>query len=189
MKEIRGMSMGELAAFVCSHLKKNGINVVLSGGGCVAIYAEGRYVSYDLDFIENLSSSLRKLKKVLAEIGFKEEGRYFKNMDTEYFLEFPPGPLAVGDEPPQKLTVLRFETGELTALSPTDCIKDRLAAYFHWNDLECLEQALLVARAAAIDLPEIERWALNEGNKGKFDNFKDRLISATSPLRWPDVRK
>jgi len=41
VKEIRDMSMGELAAFVCSHLHRNNINVVLSGGGCVAIYTEG----------------------------------------------------------------------------------------------------------------------------------------------------
>ncbi len=169
------MSMGELAAFVCSHLQRNGISVVLTGGGCVAIYAEGRYVSYDLDFIENLSSGRRKLKKVLAEIGFEEEGRYFKHSDTEYFLEFPPGPLAVGDEPPQKLTVLEFETGDLTALSPTDCIKDRLAAYFHWNDQECLAQALLVASVTDIDLPEIERWSRKEGNERKFNYFRDRL--------------
>ncbi len=71
------MSMGELAAFVCSHLKRSGINVVLSGGGCVAVHTEGRYVSYDLDFIENLSSGRRRLKKVLSEIGFEEQGRYF----------------------------------------------------------------------------------------------------------------
>jgi hypothetical protein len=175
MKKIQEMSMGELAAFVCTHLHKHGINVVLSGGGCVSIYAEGKYVSYDLDFIENLSSGRRKLKRVLADIDFKEEGRYFRHQDTEYFLEFPAGPLAVGNEPPQSLRVLCFETGELTALSPTDCIKDRLAAYFHWNDRECLEQALLVAKATSIDFSEIERWSSKEGNPEKFKHFRDLL--------------
>lgn len=79
MKKIHTMTMGELAAFVCTHLQINGIDVVLSGGGCVAIYSEGRYVSYDLDFIENISSGRRKLKKVLAEIGFLEEAKYLKS--------------------------------------------------------------------------------------------------------------
>jgi hypothetical protein len=60
VKEIQAMTMGELAAFVCSHLQRNGIHVVLSGGGCVSIYSEGRYVSYDLDFVENISSGRRK---------------------------------------------------------------------------------------------------------------------------------
>jgi hypothetical protein len=169
------MGMGELAAFVCSHLRRNGIDVVLSGGGCVAIYSEGRYVSYDLDFVENVFSGRRKLKKVLTEIGFEEEGRYFKHPETEYFLEFPAGPLAVGDEAPQRIVVLGFETGDLKALSPTDCVKDRLAAYFHWNDQQCLEQALLVACASDIDLPEIERWSLKEGHEKKFLHFQNLL--------------
>jgi len=175
MKEIREMTMGELAAFVCSHLQKNGIDVVLSGGGCVSIYSEGRYVSYDLDFVENISSGRRKLKKVLAAIGFEEETKYFTHPETQYLLEFPAGPLAIGDEAPQKIVVLSFETGKLLALSPTDCVKDRLAAYFHWNDQQCLEQALLVAYASDIDIDEIERWSLKEGYEKKFLYFHDLL--------------
>jgi len=120
MKAIADMGMGELAAFVCSHLQRRGIDVVLTGGGCVCIYAAGKYVSDDLDFIENLSSGRRKLKAALAEIDFQEQGRYFRHPETRIFLEFPAGPLAVGDEPPQSLKVLSYETGTLVALSPTD---------------------------------------------------------------------
>ncbi len=169
--------MGELAAFVCSHLKQNGIDVVLSGDAVVGIFTEGKYVSYDLDFIENLASARRKLKKVLGKIGFNEAGRYFKHPDTKFFLEFPGGPLAVGNEPPFEITVIRFETGELRMLSATDCIKDRLAAFFHWNDRECLEQALLVGKVRDVDLAEIERWSLKEGEEDKFKHFKE-LFSA-----------
>ena len=42
MKSIKEMTNAELAAFVESHLRKNGIDVVLSGGACV---------SMDLDLI------------------------------------------------------------------------------------------------------------------------------------------
>ena len=62
MKPVSGMTIGELAAFVCSHLKKKGIEVVLSGGACVSIYTMNRYTSDDLDFIENVSTSRKKLK-------------------------------------------------------------------------------------------------------------------------------
>ncbi len=61
----------------------------------MAIYSEGRYVLYDLDFVENISSGRRKLKKVLTEIGFQEEAKYFTHPQTQYLLEFPAGPLAV----------------------------------------------------------------------------------------------
>jgi len=174
VKAIRDLTLGELAALVCSHLKAHGIDVVLTGGACVTLYGNGTYVSYDLDFIERISSGRRKLKAVLATIGFVERDRYFRHPETEYFLEFPAGPLAVGDEPPGETRVLKFSTGELTILSPTDCVKDRLAAFFHWNDLECFEQALLVANANEVDLAELERWTIKEGQEGKFARFKER---------------
>jgi hypothetical protein len=69
-KPIREMSAGELAAFVYSYLKEHGIEVVLSGGACVTIFSENKYLSEDLDFIESGSTPRRKLKKVLGEIGF-----------------------------------------------------------------------------------------------------------------------
>ena len=171
MKTVSDMNMSELAAYVCSHLLCNGIEVVLSGGACVSLYTAGQYVSYDLDFIENLSSGRRKLKKILEQIGFHEEGRYFKHPETDYFLEFPPGPLAVGDEPPQQISILTFATGQLKALSPTDCLKDRLSAYYHWNDRQCLEQAILIAKSQEVDISEVERWSKGEGQLEKFAEF------------------
>lgn len=174
MKAIRDLTLGELAALVCSHLKAHDIEVVLTGGACVTLYGNGSYVSYDLDFIERVSAGRRKLKAVLAQIGFSERDRYFRHPETGFFLEFPSGPLAVGSEPPGELRVLTFSTGEVVALSPTDCVKDRLAAFFHWSDLECFEQALLVAKTAEVDLAEIERWAIQEGQEDKFARFKER---------------
>jgi len=44
MKSIKEMTNAELAAFVESHLRKKGIDVVLSGGACVSIYSSNRYV-------------------------------------------------------------------------------------------------------------------------------------------------
>lgn len=173
MKKIAEMSIGELAAFVCSHLQKQGIEVVLTGGGCVEIYSSGKYFSFDLDFIENVPVGGRKLGEALRDIQFTRKDRYFVNPDTEYFLEFPIGPLAVGSERPIEISILKYETGELKALSPTDCVKDRLAAYYHWNDRECLEQALLVSFHSEVDLKEIERWSINEGCKTDFDHFMD----------------
>jgi hypothetical protein len=52
VKSVKDMSIGELAAFISSHLKRNGIDAILSGGSCVSIYSENKYVSLDLDFIE-----------------------------------------------------------------------------------------------------------------------------------------
>lgn len=180
MKAVAEMTIGELAAFVCSHLKTQGIEVVLTGGACVAVYTNNVYISYDLDFVENLGGSRRLLKKALKLIGFAEEGRYFKHPETDFFLEFPSGPLALGNEPPQQVVDLQYVTGTLSALSATDCVKDRLAAFFHWNDHECLEQALLIARSNQLDLQEVERWASSEGHKDKFLIYREMLASTSS---------
>jgi hypothetical protein len=45
VKPVKEMSVGELAAFISTHLKENGLEVVLSGGSCVAIYSHNQYVS------------------------------------------------------------------------------------------------------------------------------------------------
>ena len=51
-----------------------------------------------------------------------------------------------------QVSEISLETGTLLLLSPTDCVKDRLAAYFFWNDRLSLAQALgVAARNAVID--------------------------------------
>jgi len=175
VKPIVEMSLGELAAFVSSHLFKHGIEVVLSGGSCVVIHSNNQYVSFDLDFIEGFAPR-KKLREALAEIGFFEEARYFKHPDTKFFLEFPRGPLAVGREPVKEVISLEFSTGSLKIISPTDCVKDRLAGFYHWDDGQCLQQAILVAETQEIDLEEIARWSKVEGKLREFRKIKKLLV-------------
>lgn len=51
MMPVKEMTIGEFGAFVASHLKTCGIDVVLTGGSCVTIYSSNRYMSFDLDFV------------------------------------------------------------------------------------------------------------------------------------------
>ena len=173
----RTMTTGELAAWVATHLRSRGIDVVLSGGAVVAIYSAGRYVSMDMDFIEQSLGTRKELRYALAEIGWTEQNRYFVHPDTGYFLEFPAGPLSVGDEPVATISELEFSTGLLRLLSPTDCVKDRLAAFYHWKDQQSLEQAVLVASTSEVDLGEVERWSRKEKALPKFRIFSARLAA------------
>ncbi|MGO9174578.1 MAG: hypothetical protein ACLQED_00315 [Desulfobaccales bacterium] len=102
------------------------------------------------------------------EIGFHEKNKYFVNPETDIFLEFPPGPLNTGEEPVKEVITINFPTGELRIISPTDCVKDRLAAYYHWGDQQSLEQAVLVAKDNRISLEEIERWSKVEDKLSVF---------------------
>lgn len=175
MKSIARMSPEELSAFICQSLLDAGIVVTLTGGGCVAVWSNGEYVSKDLDFIEQGTVPRREIRAVLKDAGFNQSGRYFTHPETDFFIEFPAGPLAVGDEPVVGISERQTATGKLRLLSPTDCVKDRLAAFFHWKDRQALEQALLVARAQDVNLAEIGRWSKAEGEMKKFASFRALL--------------
>jgi hypothetical protein len=178
MKPVKEMTNAELAAFIGSALRKRGIDVVLSGGACVSIYSENRYVSMDLDLVNHHFAKRREIREAMQEIGFREEGRHFTHQETDFFVEFPAGPLAVGEEPVKHIDEIRLDTGVLRLISATDCVKDRLAAYYHWNDAQSLEQAVLVAQAKEIDLDEVERWSEVEGKLDEFKRIRRRLATA-----------
>ncbi len=169
------MSVEELAGLVCETLANVGITTTLTGGACVAIWSEGKYVSRDLDFIEEGPVPRRKVKDALATIGFKEKDRYFINPETDFYVEFPTGPLTVGDERVEEVEIRSTGGGNLRLLTPTDCVKDRLAAYFYWSDTMAFEQALLVARQQPIDLADLRRWARSEGEADKLATFEEAL--------------
>jgi len=171
MKTISRMTQAELAAYVQSHLQKKGITVILSGGAAVAIYTVNKYVSADIDFVDVCYADRKKFKAAMEEIGFSEKNRYFIHPDTKHSVEFPPGPLSVGDEPVRRIKEIKFSTGTLRVISPTDCVKDRLAAYYFWNDQQSLDQALLVAKHSRISINEIKRWSQTSGKMKEFKIF------------------
>jgi hypothetical protein len=103
MKKIKNMSQVELAAYVQDSLQAEGIQVVLSGGSAVSFYSGDKYVSKDLDLINTSFSRRSKIKAVMDKLGFHEQGRYFIHPETTFFIEFPDGPLSVGEEPVKEI--------------------------------------------------------------------------------------
>ena len=175
MKPISQMDRLELAAFIAAEFHRRGINVVLSGGSCVSIYSAERYVSMDLDFVNAGFAKRAVIRETMECLGFTEESRYFRHPDAELLVEFPPGPLGVGEEPVKQIDEISTETGVVRIISATDCVKDRLTWYYHDNDTECLEQAILVAASNDIDVEEIGRWSAVEGKQDAFDGIKQKL--------------
>lgn len=175
MKRIKGMSQVELAAYIQDSLQVEQIHVVLSGGSAVSFYSSNQYVSKDLDLINTGFARRSKIKAVMEQLGFTEKGRYFIHPETTFFVEFPDGPLSVGEEPVKEVSEFALATGTLRVLSPTDCVKDRLCAFYFWNDLQGLEQATLVAKSQQVDLKEIKRWSKVEGKEKEFKVFTNKL--------------
>lgn len=173
MKISRKMTIGEFAARVASHLQSKGISTVLTGGAVVSIYTENKYMSYDADFISSVDQ--QSITKAMLELGFEKHGKEFRHKQSDFFVEFPSGPLAIGDQLVQAEAELDFKGYKLKLLSPTQSVMDRLAAYFHWNDLQCLDQAIWIAEKQPIKINKVKEWAKKEGEEDKFNNFINHL--------------
>ena len=171
MKPIADMTQIEMAAFVQDQLNSSNIRVVLSGGAAVAYRTENRYTSYDIDLVNIYAAARKLIDSVMCSLGFTEEGRYFKHPESQWFIEFPPGPLTVGLEYVENVEEIPLATGVLRILTATDSVKDRLAAYFHWGDEQCLHQAVLIRQNAEVDMQEVERWSVKEGKLAEFQRF------------------
>lgn len=170
------MTQIEVAAYVQTALEEHGIQVVLSGGAAVSFFCDNRYTSADIDLVNKYMVKRAVIQAVMDDIGFSEIGRYFKHPESPFIVEFPPGPLTVGVEPVKEIQDVALDTGTLRVISPTDCVKDRLAAYYHWGDEQCLYQAALIRDAVEIDLNEIERWSRNEGKEREYRVFLTRKV-------------
>ena len=162
----------ELWKYVASHLKNRDIDTVLVGGAVVSIYTNGAYQSGDLDFI-TLKLFADELPDAMYEIGFKKvDKRHYEHPQCHHlFVEFPPGPLGIGEDVNIKPRTLKTHGVAIKILSPTDCVKDRLASYIHFNDREGFDQAVLVAGAQPINPKEIKRWCEVEGANDVYDEL------------------
>ncbi len=172
------LTLAETAARVSEHLRSQGCSTVLVGGACVSIYSDNRYESLDLDYVA--AEPLKQLATALKPLGFTQGGdRHFVHPDSQFLIEFVAPPVAIGNEAPVTRTAKHAtREGIITMLTPTDCVKDRLAAFIHWHDPQALEQALLVARQQTVNLRQIRQWAKAEMALPQFETFHQQLLHA-----------
>jgi hypothetical protein len=172
-------NLEEVATVVCSALDESEISVVLSGGAAVSIYSENEYESYDLDFVP--VGLARRVDSVMLSLGFERQQRHWVHPRNPYWVEFPGGPVAIGDEVIHDFAERRGDTGLLRLLHPTECVMDRLTWFIHNADRQCLDQAVQVATRHPVKLRRIEKWARAEGPNGliRFREFQKRLRDET----------
>lgn len=169
--DLKKITIEKLAAIISKKLKENDIDSILVGGACVSIYFQNRYQSYDLDYVTY--EDMKKVEKALNKLNFQKKGRYFINKDCEYYIEFVSPPVAIGNEPIKNYEYHQTPFGTIKMLTATDSIKDRLAAFYHWDDKQSLDQAIIIYKAVSqkIDVNELKRWSKNEGQLKKFEIF------------------
>lgn len=166
-------SLTEVAWAVCTALDHVGVEAVLTGGSAATFYAPDAYESRDLDYILLTGDPSGAAEEALLALGYHRDGDHYTHRENPFILEFPRGPLAVGGEILDRFSTNRENGQILRVLTPTDCCKDRLSAFYHWSDRGALQQAVAVAasRADEIDLAELRGWSEREGHSERYREF------------------
>jgi hypothetical protein len=156
----RKTTRAELAAIISRTLAALDDEPVLVGGAVVGIYSDGRYVSDNLDFVTWRSE--RHYRPLLEAVGFHKRGSWWVHPDTDFLVQFVNPPVMVGTKHVRTPARLDTREGQLAILSPLDCVLDRLAWHLDRGDAQTLAQAIDVARAHDVPIPEIEGWLEGE---------------------------
>jgi hypothetical protein len=166
----------ELWRFVASHLARNGVDTILVGGAVVAIYTDGLYRSGDLDLVQ-MGYLSQRIPELMREIGFEiQAGRHYRHPRLRHLIiEFANGPPGIGEDTRIKPATMEAEGTIIRLYSPTDCIRDRLASYIHFQAEDCLDQAVLVATRHPFDRARVKKWCESEGAPEAFTRFEEKL--------------
>jgi hypothetical protein len=164
-------TLGELASIVSGALEAGQLPAVLTGGAAVALWSEGELQSFDLDFIA--TGDDKALSVVMNKLGFHKAGKNYVHLQTSFFVEFPAGPVAVGQELAAQKDIVSLATqwGAVRIISPTFTVMDRLSQFYHWHDRAALAQAVEVASRHGVRLPRIAKWSATENMHEKYRLF------------------
>lgn len=168
-------SLADVAFAVCTVLKENEITGVLTGGSAATFYAPNVYQSRDLDFVITIATARGRKQAGAALIGlrYRLAGQTYIHASNPFTVEFPPGPLAIGDDLVEKWNTVKRRTEILHVLTPTDCVRDRLLwFYLQPTDRSSLRAAVGVAQRKDIDLRGIAKWSRREGFEARFREFE-----------------
>jgi hypothetical protein len=84
--------------------------------------------------------------------------------------------LGLGDDVPvEPEGLIETAKGSLVLLSPTQCVMDRLAWFYHNNDRQCLDQSVLVSLAQSVSQARIKKLSEREGALAKYEIYKTTL--------------
>jgi hypothetical protein len=164
-------SLVGVALQVGDALRRHRIRAVLTGGACASLHSGGAYVSVDMDFILLGHVTQAVLDAAMGSVGFRRRGDRYLHPRARFYVEFPRGPLAIGGDHRIEPVEHRRGRARVLALSPTDSCRDRLAAFYHWNDRQSLAVAVSIALRNRVRLAAVRHWSVAEGAELRFDEF------------------
>lgn len=143
-----------IAAVVCERMKEFANEVVMVGGSAVEFYTAASYMTKDIDFI---AKDTVNIKRVMTELGFKNDGDgIWYHDDTSVIIEFPKGPL-VGEY--SRKTCLETGYGIVEIIGVEDIILDRVSAAKFWQDTTEWAEYLLSSHYENVDFEYLREQA------------------------------
>jgi hypothetical protein len=181
----RTSSLAKVALLVGDALRRAGIRAVLTGGACACIHTGGKYSSVDADFVLLGEVARAQLDGALATLGFRRDGDRYVHPKIAFYVEFPRGPLAIGAD--DHIHPVEYAEGSrrCLALSATDSCRDRLAAFYYWNDRQSFEVAVEIALRNRIRWSVLEGWSEAEGFRERYDRFQETVLRAREARSRP----
>ena len=171
-------SLADVAVSVGDALRRAGIRAVLTGGACAHLYSGGAYLSRDADFVLGGPCRREDLDRALATVGFKRHRDRYVHSVVRFFVEFPRGPLGIGEDVRIRPVWKTRRAARTLALSATDACRDRLAAFYHWNDRQSLAAAVAIAVRNRIAYGKVREWSRREGHLDGYSAFLEDLRRA-----------
>jgi hypothetical protein len=177
-------SLEDVCFEVAAVLERFAMKGVLTGGSAATVYAPKAYASMDADFVLAKAPDRTRLCDAMAQIGYvpMATAGMFEHPKTVFTVDFPKGPLAVGGDYVRETATLERGSAHLHILTTTDCVRDRLAHFYHWKDYTALNTAVAVTRAhrQTVDVEVLRRWTERESGTGnpayraQFQEFLER---------------
>ena len=120
-----------LTAVITEALKDIDIRPIIVGGQAVEFYTAGGYSTMDVDLVT--PASIKEINKIIKELGFKKEGKYWTYDQLDFALEVPGSDLA-GDY--DKVNEIRIADLKAYIIGIEDIIIDRLNRYKFWKEYD-----------------------------------------------------
>lgn len=164
------LSSRQAAATIGELLRKQGMRPVLVGAAAAAIYVPS-LSSDTLEFVVP-EYHVDVVEKLMKSIGFQSrELRSFRSDTAPVEIIFLAPPVTVGDELVDVFQTVKSKTGPLTLLTPTDCVRHRLAQWYRFGAEEALREAIAVAKVHTVNYEMIRRWSEREWSEEKYKEF------------------
>ncbi len=176
-------TLADVVIAVGDVLGRAGIRAVLTGGACASFYSAGAYHSLDADFVLLGTCRADDLDGAMATLGFRLDRDRYVHPDVSFFVEFPPGPLGIGEDFGIRPVWKRRRHARMLALSATDSCRDRLAAFYHWRDRQALAAAVAIALHERVALARVKQWSAAEGHPEGYERFIAELARARRARR------